>query len=194
MKTNQGLLKKIAIVGNSGYAQEIVQTLLMLAAKEEQIAYFVEKTFIDHESRIQPQFALDSLVAEATEYSIYFGLGDGKLREQLSSKFEEGLTFPNLIHPMAVIGSYVQYGLGFVCQQFATVTTNVILGNFCQLNVQSGIGHDCVIGDFFTGLPASAVLGNVHIGNHVTLGANSTVLPGVSICDHVFIGAGGCSA
>jgi acetyltransferase-like isoleucine patch superfamily enzyme len=39
-------------------------------------------------------------------------------------------------------------------------------------------------------MPGAVVLGNVKIGNYVTIGANSTILPGITISNNVIVGAG----
>ena len=65
-----------------------------------------------------------------------------------------------------------------------------MIGDFAQVNIYAGVGHDCIIGDYFTASPKVSVSGNVRIGNHVFLGTACTILPGVSICDHVTVGAG----
>lgn len=57
------------------------------------------------------------------------------------------------------------------------------------------VGHNCVIGYHTTILTHEYLIkeyriGNVHIGNHVMIGANTTILPGVTIGDYAVIGAG----
>jgi UDP-3-O-[3-hydroxymyristoyl] glucosamine N-acyltransferase len=43
------------------------------------------------------------------------------------------------------------------------------------------IGHDCVIGDFFSAMPGSIVSGNVNIQDSVYLGNNSCIKENITI-------------
>jgi UDP-3-O-[3-hydroxymyristoyl] glucosamine N-acyltransferase len=52
------------------------------------------------------------------------------------------------------------------------------------------VGHDCVIGDFFTASPGVNISGNCTIGNQVYIGTNASLKQGITICDDVIIGMG----
>lgn len=179
--------KRTAIIGSGGFASEITETLRLIKTNISSINYFVEDGFYNEKSGSR---LLSELLEEQDNFDTYMGIGDGQTRMRLSRLFSTEAEFPRLIHPSAVLGANVKSGRGLVVQQFATVTTNVNIGEFCQLNLYVGIGHDCNIGDFFTASPKVSISGNVHIGNHVTIGTNAAVLPGINICDNVIIGAG----
>ncbi len=70
------------------------------------------------------------------------------------------------------------------------LTDNVKLGKHCQFNIQTSIGHDCVIGDFVTTAPKVSISGNVSIGNRVYIGTGAIIKEKTYICDDVVIGAG----
>jgi acetyltransferase-like isoleucine patch superfamily enzyme len=58
------------------------------------------------------------------------------------------------------------------------------------VNTQSYIGHDCVIADYVTISPCTAVLGNCKVESHVFLGANSSIKEGTSISSGTIVGMG----
>ena len=68
------------------------------------------------------------------------------------------------------------------------ITTNVKLGKHTHLNLHTTIGHDCVIGDYFTTAPGVQISGNENIGNRVYFGTRSCVKQKITICDDVIIG------
>ena len=53
------------------------------------------------------------------------------------------------------------------------------------------VGHDCIIGDFFTTAPAVNISGSCKFGDNVYVGTNASVKNGITICDDVTIGMGG---
>ena len=128
------------------------------------------------------------------DYDIdYFAIGIGKpqIREFLDVRLQH-LRFIKLIAPSANLmdGSTIRLDDGAVICGNCILTTNITIGRQCQLNLSTTIGHDCVIGDYFTTAPGVHISGNCKIGNRVYFGTNSCVIEGISICDDVIIGAG----
>lgn len=71
-------------------------------------------------------------------------------------------------------GLYIQHG-------FATMIAAKSIGENCWINQQVTIGYNGqgdppVIGDNVTITCGAKVLGSIHIGNHVTVGANAVVI------------------
>ena len=63
----------------------------------------------------------------------------------------------------------------------------ISIGNDVTMSIRvTVLAHDASSKD----LLGYTKLGQVHIGNHVFIGANATILPGVTIGDHAIIGAG----
>lgn len=71
------------------------------------------------------------------------------------------------------------------------MTCNIKIGKHAHLNLHTTIGHDCIIGDYFTTAPATNISGNCEFGECVYFGTNSSVRQGIKICDNVTIGMGG---
>jgi acetyltransferase-like isoleucine patch superfamily enzyme len=68
------------------------------------------------------------------------------------------------------------------------LTTDINIGDFSQINLNTTIGHDCNIGSFFTSAPNVSISGNCNIGNNVYIGTNSSIREKISVCDNVICG------
>ena len=82
----------------------------------------------------------------------------------------------------------VEIGDGSFIGAYSILTTNIKIGSHALLNRSNHIGHDCIIGDYFSAMPGSIVSGNVTIGNKVYLGTNSSIKEKLSVVNNVTIG------
>ena len=82
------------------------------------------------------------------------------------------------------------YSDGLIKCEGAIVTTNVTIGKHVHLNLHVTVGHDCILGDYFTAAPGARISGNVTIGECVYVGSNAVIIEKLTICDNVTIGAG----
>lgn len=81
-------------------------------------------------------------------------------------------------------------GEGTIICPDCILTTNITIGKHCQFNIQTSIGHDCVIGNFVTTAPKVSISGNVTIGDRVYIGTGAIIKEKTYICSDVIIGAG----
>jgi UDP-3-O-[3-hydroxymyristoyl] glucosamine N-acyltransferase len=79
-------------------------------------------------------------------------------------------------------------GKGSVICAGVIVTTNIKIGEFSHLNLNTTIGHDTITGSYFTTAPGVNVSGNCIIGDNVYCGTNSAIREKVKICDNVVLG------
>lgn len=120
-------------------------------------------------------------------------VGSPAVRRRLVSCFDvAGRISAGVIHPNAVIGSQVSIGRGAIICGGVHVTTNVTLGAFVHLNINTVVGHDTVLGDFVTVNPTAVVCGDCTVGDEVMLGAASVVLQGVRVGSTATVGACAC--
>ena len=82
----------------------------------------------------------------------------------------------------------INIGKGTVICAGSILTTNITIGNFSQINLNSTIGHDCNIGSFFTTAPGVNISGTTTIGNLNYYGTNSAINNNLNITDNVTIG------
>lgn len=116
-------------------------------------------------------------------------VGDSQDRFNIYKKLPKETKYFTYIHPTALIlDDKTEIGEGSFIGAYSILTTNIKIGKHSILNRGNQIGHDCMIGDFFSMMPGSIVSGNVIIGNNVYVGTNSCIREKINICDNVVIG------
>lgn len=174
---------KRGIIGNGGFGREVFYSM----NKEEQnnIIFFVEDDYYE-----EGQFkTLPLSKFNKNEFEIIIAISDSKVRKKIVDKLPVETKYFTYIHPSVQIYSNdVTIGKGSIICGGCILTTNIKIGKHSQLNLLSTIGHDTILGDYFTAAPGTKVSGNCKIGNHVYLGTNSSVREKINICDNVTIG------
>jgi len=112
-------------------------------------------------------------------------------------KAAAGFGFETIIHPRVEISRWVEKGTGTVICAGSIVTTNIILGEHVQINLDCTVCHDVIMGDYTTLAPGARVSGCVHMGRGVYIGAGAVIINGtldspLTIGDGAVIGAGAC--
>ena len=105
---------------------------------------------------------------------VIYRLSAYPIRKRIIALFYPRLSTLYLDTPEIGGGLYIQHG-------FATVVAAKSIGENCWINQQVTIGYNGqgeppIIGDWVTITCGAKVLGNIHIGNHVTVGANAVVI------------------
>ena len=115
------------------------------------------------------------------------GIGSPQIRRKV---FEENMTLDyKILHFGRHFGQLlIQPGI-IICPG-VTLTTDIKLGAFVIININSTVGHDCEIGDFTTISPGANISGNVKIGANCYIGTGAMIREGITICDDVVLGAG----
>ena len=123
------------------------------------------------------------------------GVGEpDKKRVLVSKAVEMGLKpAATFVHPRALIqGHDCTIGLGGIITPGCIITTNVTIGNYVILNLNTTVGHDTVIGDYVTSNPGTNISGNVTLGEGVLLGTGTVIRDKVTIARGVTTGAQAC--
>ena len=174
---------KKGIIGNGGFGREVFHSM----SEEEQlkIVFFVEDEFYnENEFNTLPLSKFDK-----DEYEVVIAIGNSAVRKKIVDKLPVETKYFTYIHPSVQIYSNdVIIGEGSIICGGCILTTNIKIGKHSQLNLLSTIGHDTILGDYFTAAPGTKVSGNCKIGNHVYMGTNSSVREKINICDNVTIG------
>jgi sugar O-acyltransferase (sialic acid O-acetyltransferase NeuD family) len=172
---------KLAILGKGGFAKEVYWQILD-NNKEEQIEIFQFEDFMD---RIVNNGNLDW----ANTYKVLVAIGDPINRKKIVEQLPQETIFRTFIHKSAMLlSSDIEIGIGSIVCSNTIITTNVSIGKHSQLNLLSTIGHDCIIGDYFTTAPGAKISGNCKIGTCVYIGTNASVKEKISITSNVTIG------
>ncbi len=134
-------------------------------------------------------WAKDHLDPARTAFVV--GVGTAKLREEIANQYEcMGFSAIGMIHPTAQVGLGSQIGAGTIICPGSILAIDVTLGRHILCNLQVGIGHDTVIGDYSVLSPGVHLSGNTHIGLACELGTGACTIPGVRIGPRSVIGAG----
>lgn len=186
---------RVAILGAGGFGREVLDVIEAVIARSPRFAFigFIDDdpAYIERlEARNAPLLSgLDDPVLAGAHYVV--GIGNPGIRRRMAERADEaGLTAASVRHPGATFGALNTIGDGLVACSHVSVTTNITMGRHVHLNLNSTVGHDCVIGDFVTIYPGANISGNVTIGDGVEIGTGASVIQGVSIGEGTVVGAG----
>lgn len=119
------------------------------------------------------------LALPASSRHICIAIANSKVREKLSQRcLLDGVAFYETRAANVIEMDNVLIGEGAVLSPFVTFTSNISIGNHFHANLYSYVEHDCVIGDYVTFAPGVQCNGNVHIQDHVYIGAGATIKHG----------------
>ena len=113
-----------------------------------------------------------------------------KIREKIVTAFPNDTQYLSLIHPSAVVSKWTEIGEGSIICAGSVITSQIKIGKHSQINLNSTIGHDCHIEDFFTIAPSVNISGICNIGKHVYFGTGAATRQGINITNNVTIGMG----
>ena len=169
---------KKALIGFGGHAREVMSQM------GKKLVCFVDDEFVVEGTKSISEF-------DPKKYKVMIAISDPKVRKRVLSKLPHNTKFFSWIHPTSLIFDNVEIGEGTFIGAYSIITTNIKLGNHAILNRMNQIGHDCVIGDFFSAMPGSIVSGNVNIKDSVYLGNNSCIRENLTIHSDTTIGMNG---
>jgi sugar O-acyltransferase (sialic acid O-acetyltransferase NeuD family) len=167
-------MKKV-LIGNGGHAREV------MAQMGIKLECFVDEEYVDNEtsplSKLDPNIHIAMIV-----------VANSKDRYDIAQRLPKETKFFSFIHPTALIMNNVEIGDGSFIGAYSILTTNIKIGKHTILNRSNHIGHDCIIGDYFSAMPGAIVSGNVIISDIVYMGNNSSIRERLSIHSSSTIG------
>ena len=171
------------IVGAGGFGREIYWS--MDSWDRVGTVFFVDDEYYNGEDDlIKPMSHFNP-----TEYELIIGIADPKTRERIVNGLpKETIFFTHINKTAQIHDPSVKIGEGSVICAGTIITTNVVIGKHSQLNLLTTIGHDNIIGDYFTTAPGVQISGNCVIGDRVYFGTRSCNKQKTNICDDVIIG------
>jgi len=170
---------KLALFGHGGHAREVA------AQMEATVTFFVDDKYSNGDIKPISEF-------DPKKYLLMVAVADSKDRAEIVSKLPEETEYFTFIHPTAqIMSDDVIIGEGSFIGANSILTTNIIIGDHAISNRGNHIGHDCIIGNYFSAMPGAMVSGNVNIGNCVYLGTNSSIIEKKYLLHDIKIGANG---
>jgi sugar O-acyltransferase (sialic acid O-acetyltransferase NeuD family) len=173
---------KKAIIGAGGFGTEIFWTLSL--KEQNECVFFIDDNYYQGKDKTLPLSKFDP-----TEYQVIVAIADPIVRERIVNSLPGNTKFFTYIHSSAQIhGPDVEIGEGSIICAGTIITTNCKIGKHAHLNLITTIGHDNIIGDYFTTAPGVQISGTCVIGNRVYFGTRSCNKQKTKICDDVTIG------
>ena len=188
-------LKKLIIIGSSGYAQEAIDLIENVNKNKPQwrivglIDDFKKKGTIVSGYKVIDQFKW--LESQNEPLDIVVAIGDRKTVTGMVNKLKlkSNFSFPNIIHPSIRI-DHVKLGHGLMIFPGTIISTNVSLKSHISIGFNSIIGHDVSISNFSYIASGVVINGGVSISEGVYFGANSSCVPMLKIGKYSTVGIG----
>ena len=183
--------KSIAIIGYSGHAFVVAETLIELGFKLD--------FYTDQRELIQNPYGLKYLGCETDndfqgwelDVSYALGIGNNRLRGEIAQivldhdkSLQKVISYNSSISKTAMIGDGVVVSGGVLVNALAQIDDYAILNTGCIIE------HECVINCAAHIGPGAVLAGNVIVGRRTFVGANAVIKQGIKIGDDVVIGAG----
>jgi sugar O-acyltransferase (sialic acid O-acetyltransferase NeuD family) len=175
-------IKRIGVVGNGGFAREIICSL-----PKGSYDIFVNQKFINKENQHQVK-ALEAI--DINKYKVLLCIGDSHVRKSIVESLPSSTEYITYIdqHAKILDISSVRIGKGSIVCAGSILTTNIDLGDFSQVNLNTTVGHDVRAGSYLTTSPGVHISGETTIGKHVYLATGCVIRNKVSLTDDVTIG------
>lgn len=189
-------MKKIAIFGAGGFGREVkwlIDDINGLNPVWDFIGYFDDD--FSHVTNIDPLLFLGGMAelnAWKEELAVVFAVGNPLVKRKIFQKINNlAIIYPKLIHPNVCMGkSNVQIGEGAIICAGNIITVDINIGKHVILNLSCTVGHDTIIGDFASFMPAVNISGEVNIGEAVYAGTGAKIINRLEIGAETIVGAG----
>ena len=188
--------KYLAILGCGGHSKVVLDVALCLGY--ENIIFFDDnytgnRLFM---GRFNVVGTSEDLINNSHEYSSYdleviVAIGNNYTRWQKVMLLREaGIKFATLIHPRATVSRFATIAEGSVVLAGSVINPDAKIGQHNIINSNSTIEHDCILGNAVHLSPASALAGNVKIGDLTWVGIGACVRECTIIGSESIIAAG----
>ena len=177
------MTKLYAIYGASGCGRSLMPVARQQLARESDASEIV---FIDDAlesvAEVNAHRAMNYLAflnETASEKYVQIAIANSHVREKIAQRLKmDGIQLWSIIADNVVLMDQLELDEGSALSPFVTIGSNVKIGKCFQANLYSYVEHDCVIGDFVTFAPGVKCNGNIHIEDHVYIGAGAVIKQG----------------
>ncbi|MBQ3640802.1 acetyltransferase [bacterium] len=186
--------KNIIIVGAGGFGLEVWWLASQLGYN---ILGFLDDAYDkenNKENYSKPILGKVSDWLSFKDCEFVIAVGSPRTRKKIYDKMEAGdekPCFATLVAPSFQHGFNVRIGEGSIICAGVVATAEVTIGKHCIINLNSTIGHECIIQDFVTIAPLVAISGQVHLENFVEIGTGAAIRQGLTVEVGGFLGMGG---
>lgn len=187
-------MKKLIIVGASGFGREILQWVGDVNAinPEWDVLGFID----DNLQALDGYRCNYKIIGTIKEwqpkddefFALALAFPDVKIKV-VSLLKEKGAKFATIIHPTAIVNQYAEIGEGVIITPRSGVNPNAKIGNFVSI-LGSGVAHDASIGDYSTLSGRCSINGHVQIGERAYIASGVSIAPSKKIGDGAYVGIG----
>jgi|SaaInlStandDraft_5_1057022.scaffolds.fasta_scaffold01573_5 acetyltransferase EpsM len=163
-------MTEIILVGAGGNCKKIIDIILK--------CNYTIKGILDDKFVEQIEFyrgikiiGIISNINKYKDYNIVVTIGTIAFRRSFFSIYSD-YRYINIIHPGSCVSESSKLGKGIIIHYGVYIGPDTIIGDYCHLDTQSIIEHDCIL------------------CNNVLICPKTTLCGGVKVCDNVFVGAG----
>ena len=168
---------KLALFGYGGHAREVAVQI------GQNVTFFVDDEYVTEKTKPISSF-------DPSEYVMMVAVSDVNDRKRIVNSLPKETKYFTFVHPTVLsMDNNIEIGEGSFIGAYSILTTNIKLGKHSILNRGNQIGHDTIIGDYFSAMPGAIVSGNVILGENVYMGTNSSVREKIQVCSNVTIGS-----
>ncbi|NOU79235.1 transferase [Paenibacillus sp. LMG 31459] len=189
--------KRLVIAGAGSFGREVWQWANHVVTENRSWDSVVFINDIDTSGKIIESQIDCPIISSIDEYMpqnndvVVCAVGNPIDKSNIVKRLEKkNVTFTNIIHPTAIIGSGVQLGLGIVLCPYTVISVNAKLGDHVAVNICSTIGHDSKIGEGTIISSHCDVTGFCELDERVFLGSGARLLPNSKIGAFATVGAG----
>ena len=180
--------KEIIIIGAGGHARSITESVI---ANGYNIKYYFDKYTYD---KFLFGYPINSNLNISKSYktNVLIAIANNYIREKIYKELKieyKNISFPNIIDPSAKISNFSNIGKGNMIMSNAFIGSNTKVMNFCIVNNNVSIDHDCVLSNFSSLAPSVTTGGNVQLGLRSSVGIGAIVKNNISIGNDTVIGA-----
>lgn len=193
MKTLNQFHKNIAILGAGAFGREVlchIRDCYAISNTNDMI----DIVYIDDNhngSEVMGCKVYNSTNFDYKNFHLIISIGSSITRSKVVKEMSPNIKYASFIHPSAILSDRnIKIGEGSIISPGCILTTNIIIGKHCHLNLHVTIGHDIEIGDCFSAAPGVNISGNCKIGDNVYIGTGAAIKQGVSIASNTVIGMG----
>lgn len=120
------------------------------------------------------------------KYNFIVAVGNPQIKRKLVSKALDSGLIParTIVDPSSIVlVNHSNLGYGGMISPGCVITSNIKIGDYVTLNLNTTVGHDTTIGDYCTTNPG------VHISGQITIGSCNEFGTGCIVRDKLIIGS-----
>jgi len=185
--------KPLLIYGGGGLGREVL-SLIACDEQWEPVGFIDDGLTKGLEIKgVKVLGGIEALNGLRETFSLVLAIGDPGIKATIRSRISNpSINFPVLRHPSVLLqdAGSIPIGEGSILTAGVIVTTDVVIGNYVLINLNSTVGHNSHIGNYASLMPGVNVAGYVRIGERVFIGAGANIINNVVLGDGCKVGMG----